>query len=373
LRAALEAHCGLPVPVVALPVTTATDLAARQRVLLRQLETLDGSLRGVRQFHLIGHGPGGVDAELLTASLPLKGGATWHDLDPTHLRERLASVLTIGAPHYGTQLADQACLTGWRRPQTFDLQSLRQAANVTQALLLELLRGARDSALRRPRARLDGRGRNQALGALSLLLQVLGRSQLLADLSPHSMQALRAHNLPDPTLDVRVQSIVLVAPELTVEDGGVLRVRDSLFSALHALTGLRSLVEPPLVLGHAQKLLRQVPSERIIRHPSARVPAFDFTANDGLFNSARQLLMTRIHQDQALAAIVIADHADVLGYYDRRSPLSPDVCRQPGLLRCGANFGDDEFFHVWGLVAAHIASIAITVAAERDPEEAAAQ
>jgi hypothetical protein len=211
------------------------------------------------------------------------------------------------------------------------------------------------------------------IDALALLLDLLQQSELLRELSPHSMQALRAHNLPDPSLDVRVQSIVLSAPELTTEEAGVLRLRDSMFSALHALTGQRSLVEPPLPLGQAQKLLRQVPEERIVRHASARVPSFDLSANDGLVNAVRQLLVTRSQQDHALAAVVIADHADVLGHYDRRSPLAPDVCEQVGVLRSGANFGDDEFFQLWGLVAAQIASIALDVGTESATEEQEAE
>jgi hypothetical protein len=105
------------------------------------------------------------------------------------------------------------------------------------------------------------------------------------------------------------------------------------------------------------------------------LPAFDLTANDGVINAVRQLLMTRAQQAPALAALVIADHADVLGHYDRRSPLAAEVCQQQGLLRSGANFGDDEFFHLWGLVAAHIAAIALDVAPETtvDAAEVAAQ
>lgn len=382
LRAALEAHCGVPVPVVALPLAEEPNLATRQRVLLKHLQALDGSLLGVRQFHLVGHGPGGVDAELLTQSLPLKTGATWHDLDPTHLRERIASVVTLGAPHYGTQLADHPLVAGWRRPQSLDFQALRQVTGATSSVVRKLLRrillagSPRRSGTRRVQPREYG------LAAVPLLLALIRESELLRELSPHSMQALRAHNLPDPSLGVRVQNIVLAAPELTTEEGGVLRLRNGLFSALHTLTAQRSLVEPPLPLSQAQKLLRQVPEERIVRHASARVPSFDLSVNDGLVNTVRQLLVTRAQQEHALAAVVIADHADVLGHYDRRSPFAPEVCEQGGLLRSGANFGDDEFFHLWGLVAAQIASIALSGAVDAherdtgcaaDEEEVAAQ
>ncbi|MFT3927938.1 MAG: hypothetical protein QM778_35750 [Myxococcales bacterium] len=359
LRAALEAHCGLPIPVVSLPASNACNFATRQRQLLRHLEALDGALRGVRQFHLVGHGPGGVDAELLTATLPLKTGATWHDLDPSHLRERVTSVLTIGAPHYGTHLAEQPLLAGRQRPQSLDMQGLRQVAGVASSLIRELL-----TRLRRPR-------RDNALGALPLMFKLLREGTLMSELMPHSMQALRAHNPPDPALEASVQSIVVSAPELTTEEGGVLRQPDRLFAALHSLTGSRSLVDAPLALVQAQKLLRGVSADRVVRHPSARVPAFDLSANDGIVNAVRQLLTTRTNQEHALAALVIADHADVLGYYDRRSPLAPELCQRGGLFRSGAHFGDDEFFHLWGLVAAHIASVAIGEVAPSSTEIAA--
>jgi len=363
LRAALEAHCGLPVPVVTLPVTRAINLATRQRCLLRQLEALDGALRGVRQFHLIGHGPGGVDAELLTESLPLKAGATWNDLDPTHLRERVASVLTLAAPHYGTQLADQPLLHGRKRPQSFDVQGMRQVGGVASSLLREWV----------ARVRSGTRGRADLLGALPLFMRLLREGELLRELSPHAMQALRAHNLPDSSLAVRVQSVVVSAPELTTEEGGVMRRRDSLFAALHGLTGVRSPSELPISLAHAQKLLRNVPPERLIRHPSARVPALDLAANDGVVNAARQLLTTRAQHNDPLAALVIADHADVVGYYDRRSLLAPETCTRRGLLRSGANFGDDEFFHLWGLVAALVSASALSETPAAEADIAAAQ
>jgi hypothetical protein len=188
------------------------------------------------------------------------------------------------------------------------------------------------------------------------------QGQLLRELSPHSMQALRAHNPPDPALRVNVQSVVTVAPELTLEQDGVLRVRDKLFAALHAATGQRPWGEPTLPLNQAQKLLRTVADARIVRHPSARLPAFDSSINDGVVNATRQLLLTRGVPEQSLACLAIADHADVVGCYDRPSVLaegSPSM----GMMCSGANFGDDQFFQLWGLIAQRIASVALGIEA----------
>lgn len=343
LRSALEAHCHMPVPVVAFPREVGAPLRTRQRNLLRRLQTLDGMLRGVQHFHLVGHGPGGLDAELLTVSRPLASSATWDDLDPHRLRERLTSVITLAAPHYGTHLAEQHVFSTWTEP--LSAEGYPQAAQLASALL------ARARSFRRELQRLMG-----PFSALPFLLNLLRHEATLSELCPQHMQTLRAHNPPDPWLRASVQCVVVVAPELPAHDGGApLRSRDELFAALHALTGASCLVQPAAALTEARALLSRFPAERVIGHPGARLPAFDLAANDGLVNGARQLLLSRGATRDALAAVVIADHADVLGYYEQTDWLDEREGSRPGLLRSGANFGDDQFFHLWGVIAARIA------------------
>jgi hypothetical protein len=72
-----------------------------------------------------------------------------------------------------------------------------------------------------------------------------------------------------------------------------------------------------------------------------------------LVNSVRQLLVSRARPEHSLLAVAVADHADVIGDYDERCPFSGKTGRR-GLLRSGAHFGDDEFFQLWGLIAARI-------------------
>lgn len=374
LRSALEAFYGPSIPVVTLPVARSLNLAARQRTLLRQLQELDGSLRGVRHFHLVGHGPGGVDAELLSLQLPLTNGATWIDLDTTHVRDRIASIVTLGSPHHGTNLFSSPGLgLTSRNPLRY-----RQAVGLGAALAQRVLHTLRDA----------GRRTEPTVGALAHLLRVLRYGQDFSAWSPSAMHALRRGNQPEAALSMRVENVVVVAPELTLEQGGVLRKRDRLFAALHAATAqgpthqgainlvassgeVRGSLEEKSPSADAQdtharapdsareptKFLRPIPARHVIRHASARIPALDSLASDGLVNASHQVLMSRGCQASSVLALAIADHADVIGYHESLSPL-PGHKAHGGLFRSGANFGDDEFFQLWGHIAAHIAGIA---------------
>jgi hypothetical protein len=54
------------------------------------------------------------------------------------------------------------------------------------------------------------------------------------------------------------------------------------------------------------------------------------------------------------AALVLADHGDVLGRYRRTDPFDGSIL-DPGLLTSGAAFEDDQFFALLRLVARGIA------------------
>ncbi len=345
LRSALEAFYGLSIPVVTLPHSASLDLAGRQRTLLRQLQELDGALRGVRHFHLVGHGPGGVDAELLSAQYPLKNSATWLDLDPSHLRERISSIVTIGAPHQGTLILEQESPHATSGSSTGEC--LRRRAKLFLALAQRLL----------PAAKSAKSYSRESLAVLAHSLRLVRNAGSSGALSPSRMQALRTRNRPDASLSVQVENVVVVAPDLMFAQAGITRGRDRLFAALHALTSKSGSVDSSLNLNLGAKILRGVPACRVVRHASASVPAFDLAANDGLVNAAHQVLVSHGHQAANVLAIAIADHADVIGYHARQSPFVGQNS-DSGLFRSGANFGDDEFFQLWGHIAAHIAGIA---------------
>jgi hypothetical protein len=115
LRGAAEDAFGKPTPVLGVATIPAGSLAERQQFLLRQLTVADRTLGRPARFHLVGHSAGGVDAELLRAESPL-GTNPWSELDPEHVRSRLATITTIAAPHYGTYLADSGVVGLLRNP-----------------------------------------------------------------------------------------------------------------------------------------------------------------------------------------------------------------------------------------------------------------
>jgi hypothetical protein len=48
-----------------------------------------------------------------------------------------------------------------------------------------------------------------------------------------------------------------------------------------------------------------------------------------------------------VGGFVVADHADVLGHYDRQDSLIEGTPYNAGLFHSGAGFGDDEFFKLY--------------------------
>ena len=52
-----------------------------------------------------------------------------------------------------------------------------------------------------------------------------------------------------------------------------------------------------------------------------------------------------------LAGIVVADHADVLGHYDRTDMFMDDAPLNLGLFHSGAGFNDNEFYALYDRVA----------------------
>jgi len=83
--------------------------------------------------------------------------------------------------------------------------------------------------------------------------------------------------------------------------------------------------------------------------------------NDGIVDSARQLLTTHTSDGDpsgALAGIIVGDHGDVIGHYDRQQRLTAGSILNHGFFRSGSGFGDRQFFELWGHVARHIAAVA---------------
>jgi pimeloyl-ACP methyl ester carboxylesterase len=367
IRVTLEERKKLePSELVVVPCNTVPggSLAERQGYLRKELaeivryygrHTPPGELR----VHLFGHSTGGLDAELLTYERPLSGPA-WSEEDRA-LRGALRSVVTIGAPLAGTHLADSALArlltTGRGRAASDDVswwsadtlrEGPRQLAETLFAgsrlvgsdlLVGEVLQGAL----------FDGRMLGRFLRSLLL------NRQLLGDLRPAFIRELVTANRPDDSLaELHRARFVTVA-----RNSAKPLPSAQLFEALHRLTA-----QNVSASDHADAVLhalddglrsREIPVLGAVMAPSPLTPA----ANDGIVNSALQLShwdMQRRTGDKPtrIAALVVADHVDVLGYFPSSARSHRD--RANGFLTSGSEFREAEFSQLCRAIAGEIAS-----------------
>src|SRR5437867_12522855 len=75
------------------------------------------------------------------------------------------------------------------------------------------------------------------------------------------------------------------------------------------------------------------------------MPAISPTLNDGVVNTVRQIVNPGRREE--VGGLVVADHGDVLGHYDRQDALIGGEPYNAGLFHSGAAFGDDEFFGLY--------------------------
>ena|SRR5437667_1581862 len=71
-------------------------------------------------------------------------------------------------------------------------------------------------------------------------------------------------------------------------------------------------------------------------------PTISSTLNDGVVNTVRQIVNPGGREE--VGGLVVADHAEVLGHYDRLDALIGGKSYNTGLFHSGVAFGDDEFF-----------------------------
>ncbi len=370
LRGALEARLGRAVPVLSIASEPASSLASRQKTLLDQLHRVDSLLEGPARYHLVGHSAGGVDADLLTMAQPLTPEQTWEHYDAHRIRARIRSITTIASPHHGTNLSNSSAV-GFLRDPLHHLDGAAQAAGLSlhlaalvaqRSLTLDALAGVAQS----------GSATRQ------FLLHLVLDQDLLEDLETTRMEALRAKSsrvlfpqtvtfatcVPDISREQALQS-----GRQPVSSDGVPRSCDRFFALLHALTA-RNAPTSATTLEALQVLERS--SALVIRNPSAHLAGLDAGSSDGVVNTARQILLPSARDRRAAPAgslepifggCIVADHADVIGHYDRRDPLSfgPDGKTRPindGFFRSGAGFGDDQFFKLYERVAEWVAHAA---------------
>jgi pimeloyl-ACP methyl ester carboxylesterase len=360
LRSCLEQSLGQPVPVIAVPIPPTASLKERQRRLTKTLADRVHALEqghGALRVHLVGHSTGGVDANLLTAEQPMDADS-WLDIDARApaLRDRIRSVVSIASPHQGACIVrDPAAQFLSRRDR---LRGIPELANLFGGFLKS---AASDIEVRHLKISLLSEGAK----ATRLLRDVLSEWKLLPDLDP-----TRSPIVLEGKRDVVRKSFVTIAGS-AIPEAASNSPADSLFRDLFerasgwsngsAETGewVRSSVNRL-----KQALASETAEQLVIKSSQTELPTeLDAGHNDGVVNSARQL-MNPDDLDE-LAGIVVADHFDVVGYYDRRIWSVDDEGHEQftmlpsGLLHSGSCFRDDEFFELYQRVANVIANAAL--------------
>jgi pimeloyl-ACP methyl ester carboxylesterase len=342
VRASVQAALDPPrdIPVVPVSVPTIGSLAERQRALIRELDRLDTAMGGPFAWHLVGHSTGGLDAALL-----LRTHALREDADGSHFADELLrlhlsirSVVTIAAPHFGSSIV------------LSELLRLTWAGRVTPEGLFEAGKTALDLVARRGGLNLKRGSFNLSrlrfgLGAalegdtLEFLRELLFDDHLARDLQPTVASRLTLEN--NRLGDAKVHCIATFAPTPPEE-----YTADRLFADLWRLTADKARAAEP------SPPAAPWPPPRAISFQPGAVPAELLpTDSDGVVNTMRQWDGSGV----GFAGVVVADHADVLGLYQRNDPVLPERVIQPGLLTSGAHFQDDQFFQLCGLVGGLIA------------------
>ncbi|HKP58230.1 MAG TPA: hypothetical protein VJV78_15995 [Polyangiales bacterium] len=355
LRAGLEQSWLGPVPVLPVPIPPTASLRERQR---RLVKTLADRLHSVEHghtplsVHLVGHSTGGVDANLLTHDRPL-GGGTWADIDPRapELRQRIRSVISLASPHQGACIARDplAHLLSARDPR-----GLPALADVFSKFLASVIG---DFEMQTVASSLLREGEK----TLHFTQQLFARWELLDDLQP-----TRDPRQLQQKSDVLRRSFVTIAgrpilghTETPLEDAFFREMsrRAAGWETGAAETG--QLVQASVA--RLQRALDEDEGVLVLKGAGIELPPqLDAGHNDGVVNAARQLIDPS-NADE-LAGIVVADHFDVVGYYDRymfqTDEEGNDEATQvlSGLLHSGSGFRDDQFFELYRRIADVIAA-----------------
>jgi pimeloyl-ACP methyl ester carboxylesterase len=236
VRGILEEALDRPVPVVPCMTLPTDSLARRQRYLLEYMAKLvDTRLTGVERVHLIGHSTGGVDVQLLACSPPLERKA-W-TADEEKLRALIASVVTISAPHHGTGLAESDLARFGENPlmhPTAIVPLVKTLAHLGALLPRELVAAA-GVQVARPN------------DLFEFLLQVARNRDLIGDLRPDSMQAVRRRAVPDPGVPVTCFATA-ATPRADAE-----RPSDPFYTHLYDLTAAGSVPHTSASVGRPKR------------------------------------------------------------------------------------------------------------------------
>jgi hypothetical protein len=334
IRGGLDMYTRRSIPVVPLSTPPAGSLCDRQDALLAQIHALTTRIGGAPRLHLLGHSAGGIDAYLLTCERRASD-APWTDVHD-QVRRRIASVTTVASPFRGTSLSATAAAR-------FALDPRHNSRGVVVAWKV-----LREVVPRHAEQALFGVVLGNALTALpdaaKFCWQLLHNRQLISDLAPDRMEQLLSDN--PRAIDVPITNFVTVVPDEALQHAS------PFFADLYALTSGDGQACPVAAAVNLAAELLNARASEAIRPVGCAPPVFTPRNNDGVVNSARQLLDPG--DRSMLGGVFVADHADVLGYYDHVDTLVTGRPLNQSVFRSGAGFCDDEFFELYRRVTCRI-------------------
>ncbi len=367
IRTALWFETGRDIPVIPLATRPTARLARRQAFLVRRLAHLirnDLSLRGVNRIFLVGHSTGGVDAFLLACERPLVEtrarrkhlgfGGVWHR-EFEAIRRRIRSVIAISSPFFGAAITCTPALRllgGTVGGVAEALDGVRVLARAGVAISGRLCRGSGLGDLML-NALIDGRA------SVAMAADVARDHGLIADLEPQAMARLMAQARFTVPGGLHAFASVSPAPEDCVWAGCP---RHAGAGALYRLfhQQVRQAGDPGFAPQMAANLANLAQAAPDAIGDRSRLPAtWTTTTCDGVVNCGA-MLPPATSDVPAGFTVVVGDHADVIGHYDRpRDPLRPEGRAEwanEGLLDSGAGFSDAAFYALYRAVAQRIAA-----------------
>jgi pimeloyl-ACP methyl ester carboxylesterase len=323
LAALVREKLGHDVSVV--PATTVPAGRLQDRVLKLARFLAELSERGARRFRLIGHSTGGVDAQLLMAVRPFWGG-DW-SAEVQDRRKAVLSVVTISAPHFGTAILESPAARFLEHPNLEGVLPFFRAAGPLLSLAIK------DMSQIHQILNLSA---TQAPDVSRFIFSVMQHHELLDELRPASMEALRSRTEVDP----RVKPTCFLTGADVIRGGP--RPSDAFYAEIAEFCRMGTRLPASAAVLANIEAVRAAPATAWIRDPESVAFNVDLGTSDGVVNTARQLL-----PEGALGGIVVGDHADVIGDYDRIDIANDDEPLSTGIFRSGAGFGDDQFVQLY--------------------------
>jgi pimeloyl-ACP methyl ester carboxylesterase len=283
---------------------------------------------GGKRFHLVGHSTGGVDAQLLMTTAPFWGGE-W-SAESKAARAGVKTVVTISAPHYGTCLLDSRVAEFVNHPNLAGALPFLRAAGPLFSLAFKDVSQI-DTIL--------NLNTKQLPDAWRFVLSVMRHHELLDELKPQAMEDVRKRVQPEAGTPV-----VCFVTGADVQEG-VGRESDPFYGELNGFGRVDDGRPPVTDVVQNVSRIADAPQSVWIRNAGTAAFRIDPGTNDGIVNTARQVL-----PGAKLAGVIVGDHADVIGDYDR-TDLATNQPMNTGIFRSGAGFGDDQFVELYRRVA----------------------